>query len=332
MEVRALGTTGLMVSRLGLGLAALGRPGYITLGHSADLSSGHDVDAMRTHAFSVLDAAWVAGIRYVDVARSYGRAEEFVAGWVASRGLSTMPIVVGSKWGYTYTAGWRMTAEQHEVKDHSRATLDRQYAESHANLGPLLRLHQIHSATIASGVLGNQSVLDRLSELKEQTGLLIGLTLSGPDSWSVLVRAAGVERNSRPLFDVVQATWNLLEPSLSTLLFQAHRSGMGVIVKEALANGRLTNRNDVPSFAGKRFILEREASRLGCTIDQLALAAVLERPWADCVLSGAATAAQLRSNVTALQVLLDAEVRDALGWLAEPVDQYWSTRGRLPWN
>ncbi|TMM00155.1 MAG: hypothetical protein E6G10_16960 [Actinobacteria bacterium] len=31
----ALGTTGLAVSRIGLGLAALGRPGYIVLGHGS---------------------------------------------------------------------------------------------------------------------------------------------------------------------------------------------------------------------------------------------------------------------------------------------------------
>jgi len=332
MEQRALGATGLMVSRLGLGLAALGRPGYITLGHSTDLSDGRDVEALRGHAYGVLDAAWASGIRYIDAARSYGRAEEFLAGWIASRGLGAAPIVVGSKWGYIYTAGWQTNAAQHEVKDHSLATLDRQYAESRACLGQWLRIYQIHSATIASGVLNKPDVLDRLAALKQEAGLLIGLTLSGPDSWSMLVRATGVERDGRPLFDVVQATWNVLEPSLSALLFQARQAGMGVIIKEALANGRLTDRNADPAFAGKRFVLDREAARLGCTIDQLALAAVLDRPWADCVLSGAATAAQVRSNVGALAVPFDAEARDALGWLAEPAGQYWTTRGQLPWN
>ncbi|HEX5166823.1 MAG TPA: aldo/keto reductase [Thermomicrobiales bacterium] len=332
MEYRGLGATGLNVSRLGIGLAALGRPGYITLGHASDFAGGREVEAMSWQTHKVLDAAWELGIRYVDAARSYGRAEEFLAGWISSRGVGSAPLVVASKWGYTYAAGWRTTAEQHEVKDHSLATLNRQYGESRAILGAWLRLYQIHSATLASGVLNKPDVLDRLAALKRQTGLLIGLTLSGPESWSVLVRATGVERDGRPLFDVVQATWNLLEPSLAALLFQAHQSGMGVVVKEALANGRLTDRNDDPAFAGKRFILEREASRLGCTIDQLALAAVLERPWADIVLSGASTPVQLRSNVAALNVRFDAQAREALSWLAEPVEQYWETRSRLPWN
>ena len=85
MEARSLGRTGLTVTRLGLGLAALGRPGYINLGHADDLQRDYDVDAMRARAEAVLDAAWAAGVRYFDAARSYGRAEEFLAGWLARR-------------------------------------------------------------------------------------------------------------------------------------------------------------------------------------------------------------------------------------------------------
>ena len=91
----------------GLGLAALGRPGYINLGHAADLSAGHDPDAMRANAHAVLDAAYDAGVRYFDAARSYGRAEEFLADWLRRRNLLPDQVFVASKWGYTYTADWR---------------------------------------------------------------------------------------------------------------------------------------------------------------------------------------------------------------------------------
>jgi aryl-alcohol dehydrogenase-like predicted oxidoreductase len=46
---------------LGLGLAALGRPGYINLGHHTDLPS-KTVDEMKVQAFAVLDAGWDAGV------------------------------------------------------------------------------------------------------------------------------------------------------------------------------------------------------------------------------------------------------------------------------
>ena len=79
MGRRALGQTGLVVSRVGLGLAALGRPGYINLGHAADLRGDYDVAAMEGRAHALLDAAWQAGVRYFDAARSYGRGEAFLA-------------------------------------------------------------------------------------------------------------------------------------------------------------------------------------------------------------------------------------------------------------
>jgi len=66
------------VTRLGLGLATLGRPGYINLGHADDLNKNYDIVSMEEHAHTILDAAWAAGIRYYDVARSYGQAEVFL--------------------------------------------------------------------------------------------------------------------------------------------------------------------------------------------------------------------------------------------------------------
>src|SRR5215212_2324585 len=102
-----LGNTSLRVSSLGLGLAALGRPGYINLGHAADLGRNYDVAAMAQHAHAVLDAAWQAGLRYLDAARSYGRAEEFLGAWLRARQIPADNLTVGSKWGYRYTAGWQ---------------------------------------------------------------------------------------------------------------------------------------------------------------------------------------------------------------------------------
>jgi aryl-alcohol dehydrogenase-like predicted oxidoreductase len=239
-------------------------------------------------------------------------------------------VTVGSKWGYTYTANWQTQAAVHEVKEHSLAVLQRQWQESQANLGNALRLYQIHSATLESGVLENQAVLAELARLKRQ-GIAIGLSLSGSEQGIVLQRAAEIVVDGARLFGSVQATWNLLEPSAGPALQQAHAAGMGVIVKEALANGRLTQRNDDPGFAQNLALLEYHAARLSTTIDALALAAVLAQPWADVVLSGAATEAQLASNLQALHVRWDEEAA-ALATIAEPPQVYWETRKRLPWT
>jgi aryl-alcohol dehydrogenase-like predicted oxidoreductase len=332
MDTRVLGKSGLTVSRIGLGLAALGRPGYINLGHREDLRGDYDVAAMRNHSALVLDAAWEAGVRYVDTARSYGLAEEFLAGWLTSRNILDAQITVGSKWGYTYTADWKVEADVHEVKDHTLPTLLRQEQESLALLGDWLDLYQIHSATASSGVLDRGDVLDELARLKADHNLAIGLTLSGQDSRATLLRAMEIERDGQSLFDTVQATWNILEPSLTSALQSAHDTGMGVIVKEALANGRLTSRNSDPAMAASHSALRLQADRLNCTVDQLALAAVLDQRWADCVLSGAATPDHLRSNLGALSVTLDSEAREAISSLAEPIDTYWRTRSEMAWG
>ncbi len=331
MQTRSLGSSGLTVSRLGLGLAALGRPGYINLGHAADLRGDYELTVMEARAHAVLDAAWSGGVRYFDAARSYGRAEAFLASWLSSRKIAPDAVTVGSKWGYTYTADWQVQAEKHEVKDHSLPVLERQWAESWSLLGPHLDLYQIHSATLESGVLENQPVLEKLARLKEQ-GIRVGLSLSGPSQAETLQRALDVVLGGKRLFDCVQATWNLLEPSAGPALQQAHAAGLGIIIKEALANGRLTARNAEPAFAPRRRLLEEESSRLGTTLDALALAGVLAQPWVDVVLSGATTTAQLASNLAAFQVCWDAETAERLWSLSEPPSDYWKLRSTLAWN
>ena len=221
MQYRTLGSSGVRVSAIGLGMAAIGRPGYINLGHGGDLTGSTSPAGLEAHAGTVMDAALAAGITYLDAARSYGKAEEFVSRWLDSRGVQPSDVVVGSKWGYVYTADWRIDADVHEVKIHTRENLDRQYAESMALLGGYLRLYQIHSATIESGVLDNEKVLNRLAELRID-GLTIGLSTSGPDQAAAIRKAMTIERDGVPLFGTVQATWNLLEPSAGPALAEAH--------------------------------------------------------------------------------------------------------------
>ena len=307
MLQKPLGDSNLLVTQLGLGLAALGRPGYINLGHATDLQGRYETTAMADHAATVLDTAWQGGIRYFDVARSYGRSEEFLGRWLRKRSIVPDTVVVGSKWGYRYTADWQVKAEHHEIKEHTLATLTEQWPQSLAQLGPYLRLYQIHSATLESGVLQDRAVLAALAARKEDGGC-VGLSLSGAQQSAVLEQAMTCRIDGVRLFDAVQATWNLLEPSAAPALAVAQRAGIGVIVKEVLANGRLTTRNLDPTFAPKLALLQQQSQRLGGTVDALAIAAALA------------------------QLHWDDEAADALAGLAESPGQYWNTRSRLVWN
>lgn len=317
--------------RIGLGLAALGRPGYITVGHRADLPVDHNVSTMEAHAHQLLDEAWALGIRYFDAARSYGRAEDFLGSWLRRREIPPASVFVASKWGYTYAADWRTDADVHEVKDHSLSALRRQTGESRERLGNYLDLYQIHSATLESGVLDDTPVLNELADLRA-SGMLIGLSVSGPQQRDAIRRALEIEYDGNRLFSAVQATWNLLERSVDAALLEAHRLGLRVIIKEALANGILTERNDDPDMAPRLDIVRDEAARFGTSIDAIALAAVLARPWADVVLSGAATTQQLRSNLRALVCPRDDASEVRLSELALEPHEYWTRRARRRWT
>ena len=73
--------------RLGLGLAALGRPGYINLKRQDHLQE-RSAEAMQMRCHEVLDKAYALGLRYYDCARSYGRSEEFLSAWLRKRNLN----------------------------------------------------------------------------------------------------------------------------------------------------------------------------------------------------------------------------------------------------
>ncbi|MGK7397108.1 MAG: aldo/keto reductase [Candidatus Cyclobacteriaceae bacterium M3_2C_046] len=332
MNYGELGKSKLKVSSMGLGLAALGRPGYINLGHADDLEQDYEVEHMENHAFRVLDLAWEKGIRYFDAARSYGRAEEFLGNWLRSRQISPSEVTIGSKWGYTYTANWQIQAEKHEVKAHTLEVLKRQWQETSQNLGEYLDLYQIHSATLESKVLENKAVLDELISLKA-SGVKIGLTLSGENQWQTLEKALHVFADGQLLFDTVQATWNVLEQSVGPALQQAKQAGMGIIIKEALANGRLTGKN-VNELSHDKFKLIRDlALRAGLDLDAVALSIVLQQPWVDVVLSGAARNQHLQDNLKAFQVEMDEfSGKQVMEALKESPQIYWQIRSDLPWN
>ncbi|WP_340382458.1 aldo/keto reductase [Streptomyces sp. SS7] len=323
MPFARLATATTPTCHIGLGLAAVGRPGYINLGRDEDLGEDRSVETLRARTHDLLDAAYAQGVRYVDAARSYGRSEEFLADWLKAR-PDVDDVVVGSKWGYTYTAGWSTDAETHEVKDHSVRTYDRQRAETAGLLGDRLDLYQIHSVTPDSPALTDKELHARLAEAAAQ-GVTVGFSTSGPAQADAIRAALAVTVDGEPLFRTVQSTYNALETSAGPALAEAHDAGLTVIVKEGMANGRLAGPH-APD------LLRTVAAETGLGCDAVALALVLRTPWAGVVLSGAATAAQLASNLHAAVVDLDEDQLARLAALTEDPQTYWNRRAALPWH
>ncbi|MCX4452839.1 aldo/keto reductase [Streptomyces sp. NBC_01728] len=323
MPFARLATATTPTCHIGLGLAAVGRPGYINLGRDQDLGENRSVETLRERTHELLDAAYAQGVRYFDAARSYGRSEEFLAGWLKSR-PDVDDVVIGSKWGYTYTADWTTDAEKHEVKDHTLATYERQRAETAELLGDRLDLYQIHSVTPDSAALTDKELHAKLAEAAAQ-GLSIGFSTSGPAQADAIRAALAVTVDGEPLFRTVQSTYNVLETSAAPALAEAHDAGLTVIVKEGMANGRLAAEHAPDA-------VRAIAEETGLGADAVALALVLRQPWAGVVLSGAATTAQLASNLHAAVIDLDEDQLTRLAALAEDPHVYWERRGQLPWH
>lgn len=308
-----------MSTAFALGLAALGRPAYLTLGRADSLPADRSVASMRARCHQVLDAAYDAGVRHVDVARSYGLAERFLADWLHERGHAD--VEVSSKWGYAYVGGWRIDADVHEVKAHDLPQLTTQWEQTRGLLGERVALYQVHSLTADSPLFGDRALLAALADLRDE-GVRMGFSTSGPQQADAVRAAVDLEVGGRRLFDACQSTWNLLEPSAEDALADASAAGLRVLVKEALANGRLVL--DAPDA------LRQAAARWGVGPDAVALAAAAARPWADAVLLGPASVEQLRSNLLARDLAPEAVA--GLAGPAEPPEAYWASRSSLAWD
>ena len=184
-----------------------------------------------------------------------------------------------------------------------------------------------HSVTPDSPLLEDRAALARLAALRDE-GVTVGLSVSGPAQSETLRRALSVRIDGREVFSAVQATWNLLEPSAGPALQEAHERGWGVIVKEAVANGRLTTRGAEAAHPAMRAACDS----LSVTPDVVALAAVLAQPFVHVVLSGAATVEQIESNARAMSVPVNGVGMEELGGMKEEPEAYWSTRSGLDWN
>lgn len=309
-------------TKIGLGLAALGRPEYINI--RTDNNIDKSEEAFKQNTFNVLDFAYQKGVRYFDTAPSYGKGEAFLQEWNNSK--KHIDAILGTKWGYTYVANWELGYQgKHEIKEHSLDKLNEQWQVSE-NLLPELKIYQVHSATFDSGILKNKDALNKLHDIKTQFGLLIGITTSGANQKDIIAEALNIEINNQPLFDSFQVTYNVLEQSTLSILKTLKQLNKTIIIKEALANGRVFNVNKYSSQ------LKSFSNKYNVGIDALALRFVIDSLEPDYVLSGASNTKQLEQNLKALNFKLTKEELNNLSAIKSNPEDYWSERNKLEWN
>ncbi|APZ46208.1 oxidoreductase [Polaribacter reichenbachii] len=312
---------------LGLGTAALGRPQYINVRQKNVDNS--DLESFKKQSFSVLENAYNLGIRYFDTAPGYGLAEELLLEWLQTKNDNS--IQVATKWGYTYTANFNPNAKVHEVKEHSLAKLNEQWQFS-KQLLPYLKVYQIHSATLETGVLENTSVLEQLSFLKKEYNLKIGLTTTGTNQTEVIQKALNVLVDGEQLFDVYQVTYNFLDQSLSEIIDELQLQNKSIVIKEALANGRIFRNKKYPHYNKMYTTLENLANKHNVGVDAIALKYCEQTISKSTVLSGASNLNQLKDNLKTNLFSLSNDDIDHLNSFKISPELYWQERKELQWN
>ena len=312
---------------IGLGTAALGRPQYINV--RQDNAGNTDLETFRKHSFSVLEAAYNSGIRYFDTAPGYGLAEELVLEWVKTKNDTS--IEIATKWGYTYTANFDINATVHEIKEHSLEKLNEQWNFS-KQLLPYLKVYQIHSATLETGVLENTEVLRQLAFLKKTHNLKIGLTTSGTNQVEVIKKALAVLVDGKPVFDLFQVTYNFLDQSLQEVLAELIHQNKSIVIKEALANGRIFRNTAYPNYKELYSVLEELSKKYTVGVDAISLKYCEQTISNSIVLSGASTTLQLKENIKLNDFSLSSDDIETLNSFKTTPDFYWTERKKLQWN
>jgi len=294
MEYRRLGTTGLKISRLGLGCGNFGgigsAPAFFGMGENEE------------QAFALLDRSADAGINFLDTANAYGggRSEAFIGRWLQARGPAVRNrILLSSK-------VFNPVGPGPNDRGLSRRHIIQQVDASLGRLGTdRLDMYLIHEPDPETRL---EETLEALNDLV-RSGKILYVGASNIETWRLAsaLNISEVRRLAR--FEWVQNAYSLLERAPERELFPLCTDrGVGFTAFSPLAGGWLTGKYRTASAypAGSRMTLrpepyehlatpavfealaklEGEAGARGMDVTALAIAWVLHHPCVDAAIIG----------------------------------------------
>ena len=322
MEQRALGRSGVAVTRVVLGCGNFGgigsKPSLFGQGTS------------KEDAFRLLDAAWDLGIRTLDTADAYGggRSESYIGEWLATKGPDVRDEIV------IVTKTFNPMAEGAD-KGLSRARIRRQVVTSLERLGverlPLYMGHAFDPDTPQEETL---SAFDEL--VREGKVGAVGASNFTAEQVAEALELSALEGLTRYVW--VQNAFSLLEQDDRETMFPlCHEHGLGFAPFGPLAGGWLTGkyrRGEAPPPGSRMTLrpeggegyrtdatfdaletLEREAQERGVSMAALSLAWLLHVPELTAIVVGPNDVAQLAPVIEALDVRLDPDEHARIGAL-----------------
>ena len=328
MKLHSLGRTGIKVSPLCLGAMMFGAWG----------NTDHE-DSIR-----IIHRALDAGINFIDTADVYSQGESEVIVGKALASIDRSGVVVATK------VHGNM-GDDPNAQGNSRRWIMAECDNSLRRLGlDYIDLYQVHRPDESTDI---DETLGALSDLVH-AGKIRSFGSSTFPAEQIVVAQWVAERRGRERFMTEQPPYSILVRGIERdVLPVAQSYGMGVIPWSPLAGGwlsgrfgegkdnssrraaRLPERYDLSLPGNQRKLeavtkLETLASDAGLSMIELALAFVLEHPAISAAIIGPRKMEHLESQLSAAEVILDADVLDRIdeivapGTNVNPVDAGWS--------
>jgi aryl-alcohol dehydrogenase-like predicted oxidoreductase len=315
MEYRRLGSTGLRVSRLGLGCGCFGGIG--------SASPFYGKGESEPEAFALMDRAWEAGINFFDTADAYGGglSETFIGHWLKQKGSRVRDQVLLSSMVFN------PVGDGPNDRGLSRRHILRQVDASLTRLGTdRLDMYLIHEPDPETPLEETLRALDDLVHM----GKVLYVGASNIEAWR-LARALWIsDKHGLARFEWVQNSYSLLDRAAEAEVFPlCADQGLGFTAFGPLAGGWLTGkyRSGEAYPAGSRMTLrpepyrqyanERtfrglaalsdEAHARGVEMSTLALAWVLHHPRMTAAIIGPRKPSHIDPALAALNVVLAPE-------------------------
>ena len=323
MDYRSLGSTGLKISRIGLGCGNFGgigsAPAFFGMGEN------------EAQAFELMDRASDAGINFFDTADAYGggRSEEYIGRWLKTKGSSVRDqLLLSSK-------VFNPVGPGPNDRGLSRRHILRQVEASLTRLGTdRLDLCLIHEPDPDTPLEETLRALDHLV----RQGKVLYVGASNIEAWR-LARALWIsDKGGLARFEWVQNSYSLLDRGAETEMFPlCADQRVGFTAFSPLAGGWLTGKYQPGARYpdGSRMTLRpepyrhlesdrvfqalttfaEEARSRNVDMAALALAWVLHHPRMDAVIVGPRRVLQLDGALAALTIDLSPEDVKRLGAL-----------------
>lgn len=214
IQKKALGSTGIVVSRIGLGTVKFGRNQGVHYPTGFELPSDEAI-------LTLLDCARELGINFLDTAPAYGTSEERLGKLLKGQ---RDQWILGTKVGEEFVQG----VSQY---DFSKATIQRSVERSLKRLGTdYLDMVLIHSNGEDKKIIEEHDVFTVLNDLKQKGQI----RAFGMSTKTVEGGVMAVEQS-----DVVMVMHNPVNDGEQPVIACAQALHKGILIKKALASGHL---------------------------------------------------------------------------------------------